>query len=180
MMNDPVQDSEPPRKLGTGMVVVGWLVALSLVSALFAGALERQDNPNAQVYSRAGSDGTTEVRLAQNRAGHYVATGRINGQPVVFLLDTGATSVSVPEGLARRLGLRRGQAGLARTANGTVTTYATRLESVELGDIGMRGVEAHINPGMGGDEVLLGMSFLRFLEFSQRDGVLTLRHRASS
>ena len=77
--------------------------------------------------------------------------------------------------LARRLDLSRGAPIQAQTANGIETTYRTRLDSVRLGTIRIDGVRAHINPGMSGDEVLLGMSFLRDLEFQQRDGVLTLR-----
>ena len=65
----------------------------------------------------------------------------------------------------------------AQTANGVVTTYRTRLTSVALGTIAISNVRAHINPGMTGDEVLLGMSFLRDLELTQREGLLTLRQR---
>ena len=126
---------------------------------------------------RAGlsADGVREVVLRQNRAGHYVASGGINGQPVTFLLDTGATSVSIPASVAGRLGLKRGAAMRAHTANGTVTTYATRLDEVRLGNISLENVRADINPHMLGDEVLLGMSFLRKLEFTQRDRELTIR-----
>jgi len=98
-----------------------------------------------------------------------------SGGGVTFLLDTGATAVSVPAGLAKRLGLQAGRPVTAMTANGTVTTYATQLHSVRLGNIERHGVRAHINPGMKGHEVLLGMSFLRDLDFRQQDGQLTIR-----
>ena len=115
------------------------------------------------------------MRLFQNRVGHYLAKGKINGSPVRFVLDTGATAVTVPGRVAEHLGLQAGRAQLARTANGTITTYRTRLDEVSLGTIRLRDVRADINPHMEGNEVLLGMSFLRSLELVQRDGSLTLR-----
>lgn len=170
-----------PRRLGTGMIAAAWLLVLGLLTAWFSGWLERQRNPNTEVAGVVLADDARQVVLRQNRRGHYVANGRINGsqQPITFILDTGATTVSIPTGVARALNLPRGRAALAYTANGTVTTYATRLDSVELGNIVLHNVRAHINPGMEGDEVLLGMSFLRQLDFSQRGEILTLRQRAA-
>jgi len=159
------------------MIVAAWIVIIAVVSILFTDLLEGQHNPNHQVASQALPAGGIRVELRQNRMGHYVATGRINGEPVVFLVDTGATDVSVPARLAERLGLQRGPPMRAQTANGTVTTYRTTLSRVALGDIVMGRVRASINPGMQGHEVLLGMSFLRRLELTQRDGTLTLTHR---
>jgi len=165
------------RRLGAGMIAGAWIAVLAVLTLIFGDRLEELRNPNRDVHSVLTDGGERRVRLEQNRQGHYVASGAINGAPVVFLLDTGATEVSVPAGLARRLGLEAGRQAMARTANGVVATYRTTLERVELGAIELRGVRAHINPGMSGDEVLLGMSFLRDLDFSQRDGVLTLTQR---
>lgn len=157
------------------MTVLAWIVVLGLLSALFSGWMEKLNNPNQQVTTVMRTDGVREVVLQQNRAGHYVASGAINGNPVTFLLDTGATSVSVPASVADRLGLERGVRLRANTANGVITTYATRLDRVRLGDIELNNVRADINPHMRGDDVLLGMSFLRQLEFTQRDRELTIR-----
>ncbi len=175
-MTQPAQGGTPGnhRRLGAGMIVGAWVAVLAVLTVIFGDRLEEFYNPNREVRSVLTESGGREVRLEQNRQGHYVANGAINGAPVVFLLDTGATDVSVPAGLARRLGLEAGAQARARTANGVITTYRTVLERVNLGAIELRGVRAHINPGMAGDEVLLGMSFLRDLDFSQRDGVLTL------
>ena len=90
-------------------------------------------------------------------------------------MDTGATRVSIPAGVAARLGLTRGRPGRASTANGTIVVYATVLDRVTLGNLAMEGVHADINPHMQGDTVLLGMSFMKHLEMTQRGDRLTLR-----
>jgi len=157
------------------MIVLMWLALLAMFAVLFDDFLQRQENPNQQVVSRIDSRGLAETRLQRNRYGHYVASGAINGHSVQFLLDTGASDVSVPESVAQRLALARGPAHYASTANGTVRVYATRLDSVRLGEIELRNVRASINPFMDGDDVLLGMSFLKNLELVQRGDTLTLR-----
>ena len=168
---------ETPNAGGVGaiMTILAWILVLGLLGAFFSGWMEKLNNPNQQVRAQLHADGVREVVLRQNRAGHYVANGTINGHPVTFLLDTGATAVSVPVRVATPLGLKRGAPMRATTANGTVTTYATRLDEVQLGNIALENVRASINPHMQGDEVLLGMSFLRKLEFTQRDRELTIR-----
>jgi aspartyl protease family protein len=77
--------------------------------------------------------------------------------------------------MAEKLGLRRGPAQQYNTANGVITGYLTRLNSVRLGDIELHDIRASINPRDQGDELLLGMSFLRELEFTQRGDTLTIR-----
>lgn len=174
-MTDPQDTPANTGRVGAIMTVLAWIIVLGLLSAFFGGWMEKLDNPNQQVRTQMRADGVREVVLRQNRAGHYVATGAINGHKVTFLLDTGATSVSVPADVAKRIGLRRGAPLRANTANGVVTTYSTRLDEVRLGDIQLENVRADINPHMHGDDVLLGMSFLRKLEFTQRDRELTIR-----
>ena len=174
-MTDPDTHSPNSERVGAIMTVLAWLVVLGLLSAFFGGWMEKLDNPNQKVVSALHADGVREVVLQQNRAGHYVANGAINGHRVTFLLDTGATSVSVPASIAGPLGLKRGAPLRANTANGTVTTYATRLDEVQLGNISLENVRADINPHMQGTDVLLGMSFLRKLEFTQRGRELTIR-----
>ena len=109
-----------------------------------------------------------------NRSGHYLANGKINGHPVVFLLDTGATDVALPEKLANRIGLEKGYESRAQTANGITKSYLTLLRDVSLGDIRLHGIRASILPGMKGNQVLLGMSFLKQLEMRQKGDTLTL------
>jgi aspartyl protease family protein len=145
-----------------------------MLTMVFNNLLDEQRNPNTD--PQTSKNGTTaEVVLKRNRYGHYVATGAINDHPVEFLLDTGASDVSVPQDLAERLGLKKGPEVRFETANGSVNGYMTNLDQVQLGDIRLHQVRASINPGMSGDSVLLGMSFLRHIEFTQRGDSMTLR-----
>lgn len=155
------------------MTVVFWLLVLGSLTLLFNGFIDRRDNPNARLATVEGGSG--EVVLQSNRQGHYVAPGRINNQDARFLLDTGATDVSVPEGLAQKAGLEVGPKMMVGTANGVVAVRQTTIDALHLGGITMRNVRANINPHMPEDMVLLGMSFMRELEMTQRDGTLTLQ-----
>lgn len=175
MPREPVPDTPLSQRLGKGMTIVTWVLVLGLLTWLFNGWLDEARNPNQQVDSLVTADGMREVVLERNRFGHYVATGSINGAPVEFLLDTGATEVSIPQLVAARLGLQAGAPQSAQTANGIIITYATRLERITLGEITLTDIRANINANMGGDEILLGMSFLKHIEFSQRGERLTLR-----
>lgn len=167
----PMPSDNPHRSLGRGMALAASLVLLGLLYAFFDARLQAQNEPNRALMVAPGS----ELVLKRGRDGHYVFPGTINGQPVKFLLDTGATLVSVPAHLAQRLGLEAGAPMRAVTANGTVTTRATRVDALAFGPFEVRDVPASLNPGMGGEQVLLGMSVLKHLEFTQRGDTLLLR-----
>jgi aspartyl protease family protein len=173
MSDDQKQPEHYPARLGSGMVAAAWIIGLGLLTLLFSGLLSQQQNPNSDLVSHHNGN-RVEVVLDRNRDGHYVATAEINSVPVEVLLDTGATDVSVPAHLAGRLGLKRGVQMLVSTANGTVPVYATKLNEMRIGDIVLHDIRATINPHTGDDFVLLGMSFLQHLDFSQRSGQLIL------
>jgi aspartyl protease family protein len=162
------------RRMGKFMVGAMWLVLLGLLTLFFNDVLEKQFNPNQQIAS-VHRNGQEEIVLERNKYGHYVASGMINQQPVVFMLDTGATDISIPVNVARRLGLEAGRPLTYQTANGPAVNYATQLDSVSLGDITLHNLPASINPNVDQDDVLLGMSFLKHLEFTQKGNTLTLR-----
>lgn len=157
------------------MIYAAWVVVLGLLTLFFHQWWENEVNPNKEYFSRTTSGGVHEIQLLRNRFGHYVANGKINGQVVVFLLDTGATSISIPQKTANRLKLDPGMPYKVQTANGNITVYATRLETLELGDILLQDVRAHINPHMDNGEILLGMTVLKKLEMIQKGDTLTLR-----
>lgn len=162
-----------PRQLGKGMITIAWLLLLGLLYLVFSGLLENQHNPNSSVNTISGPTSEKIVRLKMNRSGHYLATGYINNKRVKFLVDTGATDVAVSERLANRLGLEKMASTISQTANGKTRSYVTFLDSVRIGDIELTNVRASILRGLG-DEVLLGMSFLKHLEIQQRNNTLTL------
>ena len=174
MTEQQPDQQDAPAKMGRGMMTIAWIIALGLLTLYFTHWQEKQYNPNGRVEGLAQS-GVNEVRLQRNRQHHYVATGLINETPVTFLVDTGATHVAVPAHISDKLGLKRGAPGLSITANGTVQTYSTVIDKLQLGTIVLDDVRASINPGMQQNEILLGMSALKNVEFSSRDGVLTLR-----
>jgi len=174
-MNEPDNNAASSRGIGRGMVIAAWILLLALLTLFFNDRLDRQKNPN-QRLATAMTDGIPEVRLQRNRFGHYVATGSINGQPVEFMLDTGATDVSIPAGIADRLKLQRGQAVSYHTANGTITAWQTIADEIQLGPLRLGPVRASINPHDHSNAVLLGMSFLKQLDFSQQGNTLTLKY----
>jgi aspartyl protease family protein len=164
-----------PSRFGRIMLFAAWVVALAILVLFFQRIISDQQNPNRDIEVAHDDQGRAQVVLKRNRAGHYVASGRINGEPVVFLVDTGATDVALPLSLAHRLGLTLGAERVSKTANGNVRTWSTRLDSVGLGGLTARGVSAAVMPNMPGEEVLLGMSFLKRFELLQRGKTLTLR-----
>jgi aspartyl protease family protein len=169
-------DLHEQKRMGTAMQALAWLVFLALGVFYFSDLLDKQHNPNQNLHTRYGEEGALEVVLQRNKFGHYVTSGAINGKPVVFMLDTGASGVAIPEAVARRLGIPRGRAFQTQTANGITTSYAANLESVSVGGIELQDIRAGITPGLPGEQVLLGMSFLKYIEFTQRGDTLILRH----
>jgi len=169
-----MKKDDSSSKIGQGMISIAWLLLLAILTYGFNNYLEQQNNPNQNISAEQYNN-IAEVKLKQNRYGHYVATGQINNIPVTFLLDTGATVISIPEHIASKLQLEKGYPSQSRTANGTITVYGTRLDSVGIGSIELNNIRASINPHMSGDEILLGMSFMKHLEMIQKGNELILK-----
>lgn len=119
-----------------------------------------------------------QVTLAAGPGGHFIGEGAVNGNPVRFLVDTGATSIALPASEAERLGIayRKGPRALSNTANGTVAVYRVSLDTVRLGDIELRSVDAVVFE-QGLDMALLGMSFLNRVEMRREGQTMTLIRR---
>lgn len=125
----------------------------------------------------SGQAGATAV-LTGDAGGHFVTTGSINGAMVRFLVDTGATLISLGASDARRIGVdtRTGQVAIVTTANGQARVVRVKLDLVRVGEIVVNGVDALVHE-QDMPLALLGMSFLNRLEM-QRDGpTMTLRKR---
>jgi aspartyl protease family protein len=119
-----------------------------------------------------------EIILPVGSGGHFYAAGHINGRPVRFVVDTGATSVAIPQSDADRLGIdwKNAPTAMGHTANGTITMRAVSLASVRIGDVEVPNVDAVIVP-QGMPFVLLGNSFLRRFQIRQENDILRLQRR---
>ena len=130
--------------------------------------------------SRLGVDGgtppsSTEIVLPMGPGGHFSAQGLINGKPVNFMIDTGATTVAISQSEANRIGLdwQRGRPGLTQTANGPVPVYAINLSSVRVGTVVVANVAAVVLPS-DMPMVLLGNSFLSRFSMRRDNDVMRL------
>jgi aspartyl protease family protein len=130
------------------------------------------------VAGRAGSSTGTRIVLTAGPGGHFVSSGQINGASVRFLVDTGATEVSMSAQEADRIGLqyRTGTPVLMSTANGAVQGFQIYLNSVRLGEVEIYNVQAIVtaNPM---PFVLLGNTFLTHFQLKQENNALTLDRR---
>jgi aspartyl protease family protein len=121
-----------------------------------------------------------QVQIFRDRSGMFRTVGSINGLPVNFLVDTGATSLAMNANEARRLGIDyrlSGEPAYVATASDVRRAYQVKLDRVRVGDIELLGVTAVVLDGSMPDEVLLGMSFLGRLELINRDDRLILKRR---
>ena len=122
------------------------------------------------VRAALAGGGGQKVLLFADGGGHYRAEGAINGHPITFLVDTGATTIALSGNTARSIGLdfqRLGRRGLASTAGGIVATYRLTLEKVQVGEITLFNVEAAVIEGNFPGTPLLGMSFLSQVEMKR-------------
>lgn len=121
-----------------------------------------------------------KVTIWPSSAGMYTVVGSINGYPVNFLVDTGATLIAMNKHEAKRLGisyLLNGEPGLSSTASGVVKTYYVTLDKVRVGDIELKNVKAGVIDAAFPTNVLLGMSFLGRLEMQREGRMLELRKK---
>lgn len=170
-----------PRTLGVGAVSPE---GVRLVAASSDGAVVEIDGRRQALTLgsgtyRANSSPSAGAILAGDARGHYFTTGSINGVGVKFLVDTGATLISLSDREAKRLGVNylRGERGMVATANGPAAVYRTKLDEVRVGDIVLHNVDAWVIEGDRLSTALLGMSFLNRVDM-KRDGanlVLTKR-----
>lgn len=166
-------DAENQRRRGGWiMIVIGWAAAFLLAVFFFGGALDKRNNPNSAKVLSAQSGG--DIVLRANAYGHYYAEGTMNGENVLFLLDTGATEIAVPERIAERIGLIAGDTARVNTANGIAKVHQTHINNISIGNISISDLRGAILPNMDGDAILLGMNALGKLSMSQQNGELRL------
>jgi aspartyl protease family protein len=121
-----------------------------------------------------------EVQVWRNTTGMYTTVGSINGLPVSFLLDTGATQVAMNASQARRLGIDFhviGTPAEVTTASGVERAWLVLLDSVKVGELEVRNVPAVVLEGAQPKVTLLGMSYLGRMEISNDGHLMTLRKK---
>lgn len=131
-------------------------------------------------YATVGPATRSTVQIWRNTGGMYTTGGSINGVPVVFLVDTGASVIAMNSQDARRFGIdyrRAGAVGMVSTASGVERAYQVSLDSVKVGNILLRNVEAAVLEGPHPPVVLLGMSFLGRVEMENQGSMLVLRQK---
>lgn len=139
----------------------------------------RQNLELGERVVNAGSQGTdSRVMIEGDSRGHFLVLGSVNGATMRFLVDTGATAVSMGAVDALRAGIdyRQGRRGQSQTANGVVPIWIVKLSSIRIGAIELAGVDAVVHESEM-PFVLLGMSFLNRMQMTREGSRLVLERR---
>jgi len=121
----------------------------------------------------------SRMKIYPDPLGMYYASGEINGQSTRFLVDTGATFVTMSgrKASSLKIDFRKGQRSTARTAAAVVPVWQIKLDSVSIGGIRVSNVDATVIAGDQPFEVLLGNSFLRHTRMQKAGSVLEIEQR---
>ena len=133
----------------------------------------------AHAVSSGGAGGGSSATLTADSRGQFFTQGSVNGAPVRFVVDTGATYVALGASDAVRAGIdyrNKGQPGQAMTANGVIRSWRVPGNSVRLGDITLHEVDVAVQEN-NMPVVLLGMSFLNRVEMKRAGDTMTLKKR---
>jgi len=159
--------------LGTAMAEMA-----SRLSATPAAAHALLPNKHAAANVDTARAGIRSVSVSRDARGHFQTDGRIDGQRIGFMIDTGASVIALNESSAARIGIRPSRADYdakVSTANGTVKAARTRIALIDVGGLLVRDVDALVLPDEALSENLLGLSFLSKLKrFEYANGQLVL------
>jgi aspartyl protease family protein len=173
-------DGGKPRTLGVGQTVQGVrLVAADSDHASFDVDGKRRTLGMGQSFASGAATGERpNVSLTADARGHFAAAGSLNGCPVSFLVDTGATTIAIGADEAKRIGLdyKAGQAVGVATAAGVVPAWRVTFNTVKVGGITVNQVDGMVVES-GLDVPLLGMSFLNRMEMKRVGQTMTLTQR---
>ena len=173
-------DGGKPRTLSVGQAVQGVkLIAADSGSASFDVDGDRRVLSMGQSFAGGAQTGDRQsVSLTADVRGHFVAAGSLNGYPMTFLVDTGATSIAINAAEAKRMGLdyKAGQATAVGTAAGVVPAWRVKFNTVKVGSITVNQVDGMVVE-TGLNVPLLGMSFLNRMEMNRDGQTMTLTQR---
>lgn len=166
------------------MILAAILVGLGTVMAQMADRMTGATPAMAHAVAlndpqqAAGQAGVRSLSIPRDARGHFQTEGRIEGQRVGFMIDTGASVIALNEKSAARFGLHPSRAEYTTTvttANGTIKAARARLAMVEVGELTVRDVDAMVLPDEALSENLLGLSFLsRLKRFEYANGKMVL------
>jgi aspartyl protease family protein len=173
-------DGGKPRTLGVGQATGGVkLLAADSDSATFDVDGKRRTLGMGQSFAGGAATGERQsVSLTADARGHFAAAGSIDGYPMTFLVDTGATAIAINAAEARRIGLdyKSGQAVGVGTAAGVVPAWRVKFNTVKIGAITVHQVDGMVIES-GLNVPLLGMSFLNRMEMKRDGQTMTLVQR---
>ncbi|WP_051534357.1 retropepsin-like aspartic protease family protein [Deefgea rivuli] len=155
----------------TWSIVLLWAAVLLLIYWTFTQFIAQQYQPKMMISS---SGQGSEITLPRARDGHFRVNGSINGEPVILLLDTGASAMTISSALAERLDLPRGEPFTAQTANGDVEGYQSKLGSLSFGPFEFKNVSVGVVPNLG-NEVLMGMNIIQKFDIRTQDNQMHLK-----
>jgi len=164
------------------MIFAAVLVALGSVMAQLADRLmpapAQASISSKATVGMASNAGLRSIAISRDARGHFQTDGRIDGQRLAFMVDTGASVVALNETSAARFGLRprpTEYTAKVSTANGTVKAAPTRIAMLDIGGLVVRDIDAMVLPDEALSENLLGLSFLSKLKrFEYANGQMVL------
>lgn len=177
-----VIDGGKPRSIPVGAATPDGVKLISLEegAAQFEIDGRRRRLVVGQHAVSTGSDSgrPASVTLNADLRGHFVTQGTINGATMRFLVDTGATFVSLgaADAVRANLDFRKGQPGMSMTANGPARIWRVTLNSIKVGEVTLHEVEAAVHE-QDMPVTLLGMSFLNRMEMVRDGSTMTLKKR---
>jgi aspartyl protease family protein len=173
-------DGGKPRTLSVGQTMGGvTLRAADSDSASFDVDGKRRTLSMGQSFAGGATTGERQsVSLTADARGHFAAPGSINGYPMSFMVDTGATAIAINATEARRIGLdyKSGEAVGVGTAAGMVPAWRVTFNTVKVGGIVVNQVDGLVVE-TGLSVPLLGMSFLNRMEMRRDGQTMTLTQR---
>jgi aspartyl protease family protein len=160
------------------MIGLGTMMAQMADQMTASPALAKSVSRKAASVEAPAPAGGRSLSIPRDARGHFQTEGRIDGQRIGFMVDTGASVVALNEKSAARFGFRPSRGdynATVSTANGTIKAARTRLAMIELGGLVVRDVDAMVLPDEALSENLLGLSFLSKLKrFEYANGRLVL------